>query len=153
MRRAEREISDPAQIQEILAMSPVLFLALHDAPAPYVVPLCFGCADQTLYVHGAATGTKLALLAANPSVGFSASTEMIVVPGKAACSFTCRAQSVLGTGRARVVTDEAERRRALDLIMRHYAPQAAPFSYAPGAFARTTVIAIDIEAVRGKRFG
>jgi uncharacterized protein len=153
MRRAEREVSDPALIQEILAMSPVLTLSLHDEPAPYVVPVCFGFADSTLYVHSATAGTKLALLAANPAVGFSACTEMTVVPGKGACSWSCRAQSVVGTGRARVVTDDAEKLRALDLIMSRYAPQAAPFAYAPGPLGRTCVIAITVETVRGKRFG
>lgn len=155
MRRAEREITDTALLDTILVEARILFLGLHDEPAPYVLPVCFGHDTGTLYVHSAMAGTKIDLIAAHPIVGFSASTDLVVKPGTAACDYSSQARSVIGTGRARIVTDEAERVRGLDAIMRHYAsgPAAETPVYKPGPLARTCVIAIRIDSLRGKRTG
>jgi uncharacterized protein len=153
MRRIQREVTDPAALRAILGEATVLFLSFHDEPAPYVIPVCFGQVEDTLYVHCAAKGTKMDLLAARPDVGFSATTQMIVTSGETACDFGCRAQSVVGTGKARIVEAEEERRRGFDSIMRHYIGGAAaePLVYKPGSRERTSLLAIDIESLKGKK--
>jgi hypothetical protein len=153
MRRAEREITDPRELDDILAEARVLYLGLRDEPAPYVLPVCFGHEQGTLYVHSAPAGAKIDLILADPAVGFSASTEMTVQPAPTPCGFTSRARSVVGTGRARIVEDDAERKRGLDAIMRHYADSASAHRYAPGPLSRTCVIAIRVESICGKRTG
>jgi uncharacterized protein len=171
MRRAERELADPVALQKILQEAQVLFLALRDEPAPYVVPVCFGAENGVIYVHSAAAGTKIDLIARDPLVGFSASTEMRVIPGNSPCRFSSRAESVVGTGRAEILTDESERRHGLDLIMRHYGghrrwhlgghrirwhsdgDSAALSAYEPATLARTCVIAVHVQTMRGKRTG
>jgi hypothetical protein len=151
MRRAEREIVGDAGIREILEAAPVLYLAIRDDPAPYVIPVCFGFEKGTIYFHSAVAGTKVDLLRADPRVGFSAHAGFEVKAGRAACDFAARALSVTGTGVARIVEEEKERIRGLDLIMRHYSSPAP--SYSPSTLARTLVIAVDIRAIRGKRIG
>jgi uncharacterized protein len=152
LRRSSREITDPADIRAVLEQATVLYLGLHDEPAPYVLPVCFAHGQGVIYIHCAAEGTKLDLIRARPAVGFSAATEMTLVTGDTACAYGCQAASVVGTGRARLVTDEAERARALEAIMRHYAgPAADGLSYEPASVARTAVIAIHIDTLRGKR--
>jgi hypothetical protein len=153
LRRASAEITDPGVIDDVFRGAKLLFLALADQPAPYVLPVCFGFEDGVLYVHGAKEGAKMDLLRANPSVGFSASTDMNVVPGASACDFTCTGQSVVGTGTARILESEDERARGLDAIMRHYSSAPAEGSYAPGPLSRTCVIAICIDTFRAKRVG
>ncbi len=165
MRRAERERTDPAELERILHASPVLFLALPDEPAPYVLPVCFGFQDGVIYIHSAPAGTKIDLIARHPMVGFSASTEMAVVPAASPCGFSARAESVVGTGRAEVLTEEAARRRGLDVIMQHYAGHGSPWhsagqaggagpsEYNPASLARTCVIAVRVATLRGKRIG
>ena len=158
MRRAERELVDPVALDRILQASRMVFLALRDEPAPYVLPVCFGYEEGVLYVHSARAGTKIDLISRDPMVGFSASTEMLVIPGDAPCRFTSRAESVVGTGRAEILVEEADRRHGLDLIMRHCAGDsprggAAAPQYEPGSLARTCVIAVRIHTMRGKRTG
>jgi nitroimidazol reductase NimA-like FMN-containing flavoprotein (pyridoxamine 5'-phosphate oxidase superfamily) len=154
MRRAEREITDAAALDDILSRAQVLYLGVRDEPAPYVIPVCFGVDGRTLYVHSALAGTKIDLLRLHPVVGFSACTEMTVRPGAAACDFSSSARSVVGTGRARMVETDAERIRGLDSIMRHYAAEPdAKHSYRRGALSRTCVIAIRIDTLRGKETG
>lgn len=155
LRRAEREITDPAELDAVFAEAKVLFLSLEDEPAPYVVPVCFGREGGTLYVHSGRTGTKIDLLRAHPAVGFSASTEMTVLPGSSACDWSSRARSIAGTATARIVEDDAERARGLDAIMRQYAaPGNVPdHSYRSGPLSRTCVIALRIDTLRAKRTG
>lgn len=158
MRRAEREITDPAQIDAILDEAQVLYVTMKDEPAPYIVPLCFGRDARTLYVHSALAGTKIELLRAHPLVGFCAATPMRVVPAANACGWGSRARSVAGTATARIVEGEEERHRGLDAIMRHYAQASAeaPSSepvYAPRTLERTCVIAFRVETLRAKHTG
>jgi uncharacterized protein len=153
LRRAEREVSAPAEIDAILDEAPVLYVAFRDEPAPYVIPLCFGRVDRTLYVHAALTGTKLDLLARAPIVGFSAATTMTVVKGASACAWGGRARSVSGSATGRIVTDPAERRAGLDAIMRHYGSEdPAPLYDAP-VLGRTCILAFAIDSLRAKRTG
>jgi nitroimidazol reductase NimA-like FMN-containing flavoprotein (pyridoxamine 5'-phosphate oxidase superfamily) len=58
---------------------------------------------------------------------------------------------VVGTGVARVVSDPAEKLRGLEAIMRHYG-EGRPV-YRPETLARTCVIAIAVQSMRGKRLG
>jgi uncharacterized protein len=150
MRRSERQVADLDEIQRILEDSQVVHLAMHDEPAPYVVPLFFGHEAGRLYVHSAVSGTKIRLLRADSRVGFSAATRPGIVEGESACSFTARARSITGTGIARIVDEESERLHGLDLIMRHYTGGDRGFTYDPASLSRTLVIAIDIVAILGK---
>ena len=94
MRRPGTEITARPQLEGILTWARVLFLCLRDAQAPYVVPVCFGWEKDTLYVHSALSGTKIDLIRADPAVGFSACTDMTLVPGATACNFSLQAESV-----------------------------------------------------------
>ncbi len=154
MRRPEREIVDQAGLEAVLDEAQVLTLALRSEPAPYVVPVCFGRSGDTLFVHSAAVGTKIDLLRANPVVGFCVFTDMVVRAGETACDYSSTARSVIGTGRASILTDVEERRRGLDAIMRHYVRDAGHSPvYKPGTLSRTAVIAIHIDTLRGKQTG
>ncbi len=176
MRRGEREITDISAIQQVLHEALYCNVALCDADRPYVVPVSFGYEAAAaggmdvpsirlagvspvgsgpsqglgwLYFHCAGEGRTLELLARNPSVSFSVVSTAQIVTGPTACQFSCRYRSVLGGGVAAIVQDEAQRRHGLDCIMRHYGfPGTA--DYDPKALAKTTVVAIKIEALTGK---
>ncbi len=151
MRREGKEITEPAELQDVLRSARTLVLGIADEGAPYLVPLFFGCAGDRLYVHSGPAGTKMTLLARDPRVSFAAAEEAVILPGATSCRFTARSRSVVGYGTARVVTDESERVLGLEAIMRHYSPQ--PASFDPVAMAKTVVLAIDIEELRGRRTG
>jgi nitroimidazol reductase NimA-like FMN-containing flavoprotein (pyridoxamine 5'-phosphate oxidase superfamily) len=149
MRKAQREITDPTELGKVLERAEVVCLALHDDPAPYVVPLCFAHADGALWFHCAREGTKLDLLRRNPRVGFCAVAEARIAAGPAACDSTATGASVAGRGTARIVTDAGERRRGLDALMRRYG--IGEPAYRQDSLARTCVLRVDIEELRGKR--
>jgi nitroimidazol reductase NimA-like FMN-containing flavoprotein (pyridoxamine 5'-phosphate oxidase superfamily) len=149
MRNFTKEITDRAELAEILTRAEVLFLALHDTPAPYVIPLNFAYADGALWFHGAREGTKIDLIRRDPRVGFSAAADARLVSGPAACDFTSTGRSVVGRGTARIVVEPGGRRRGLDLLMRRYGMERP--DYRPDSFERTCVVRVDVEELRGKR--
>ncbi len=152
MRRAEKEITDTAAIGEIIERAEILHLAMLDEGAPYVIPLSFGWADGSLWFHCAPEGTKLECIRRDPRVGFSLECDVAPTGGPTACSRGVRGRSVVGRGRARIVTDEAERRRGLEAIVRHDGA-ADPVEIEAAAMARTCVVRIEVEELRGRRVG
>lgn len=150
MRRSEREITDRAAVDAILEQGTVLYLGLQDDDGPYVVPMHYGFDGQALYLHSALEGRKITLLRAHPQVSFAVSIDHVVVPGNT-CRCSARYRSVLGTGQARFLDDDAMRRAALDSIMGKYAD--GPFTYADDVLARTAVIQLDITRMTGKQAG
>jgi len=62
MRRSDKEITDKKVIEEIISDSIVCKLAVADDNQPYIVPVCFGLKDNTLYFHSAPEGKKIDIL-------------------------------------------------------------------------------------------
>jgi nitroimidazol reductase NimA-like FMN-containing flavoprotein (pyridoxamine 5'-phosphate oxidase superfamily) len=149
MRNFTKEITDRAELEEVLARGEVLHLALHDEPAPYVIPLNFAYADGAIWFHCAREGTKLDLIRRDPRVGFSVVADARLVPGAAACDFSSTGRSVVGRGTARISADPAERRRGLDALMHRYGMERP--DYRSDSFERTCVVRVAVEDLRGKR--
>jgi nitroimidazol reductase NimA-like FMN-containing flavoprotein (pyridoxamine 5'-phosphate oxidase superfamily) len=149
MRRGEREIRDEQAIEQILQKAVYCNLAICDAGQAYVVPLSFGYESGWLYFHCATGGRKLDILRANPRVSFSAVAECQIATAATACGWGLRYRSVIGTGTAQVMEDEASRRRGLDCIMAHYGFAGQP-QYDAKALAKTVVVGIKIETLTGK---
>ena len=61
MRLKDREISDESNIKTIINKAVVCRLGIVNENTPYVVPLCFGYHDNTLYFHSALKGLKIEL--------------------------------------------------------------------------------------------
>ena len=97
MRRKDREITDRNEIELIIEKSTVCRLAMADDSGPYIVPLCFGFRNNTLYFHSAAEGKKLGFLRKNPRVCFELDCDTEVRTGGKACDFSMRYRSVIGS--------------------------------------------------------
>lgn len=145
--RREKHRMPVAGCEALLKRAEVLRLGLADADGPYVVPVNYGYADGCLYVHGPLVGRRIDAVAADPRVCFEADESEIVRSGQA-CGFTARFASVIGYGTARFLTDPAEKRRGLEIIMRHY---DGPTEGMPDeTVAKTSVIEIRIDSMDGK---
>ncbi|MFZ0612554.1 MAG: pyridoxamine 5'-phosphate oxidase family protein [Desulfobacterales bacterium] len=148
MRRKDKEITERKEIEAVIADATVCRLAMVDETGPYLVPLCFGFRDNTLYFHSAADGRKLGILRKNPRVCFELDCDTAVRTGKRACDFSMRYRSVIGFGRVVFVETEAARREALDIVMRHYAEGS--FDYAEATLERIAVFKVEIDTMTGK---
>jgi nitroimidazol reductase NimA-like FMN-containing flavoprotein (pyridoxamine 5'-phosphate oxidase superfamily) len=151
MRRAEREIKDQSAVGAILRQATVCRLAMCNGNVPYVVPLNFGYEDGRLYFHSALEGRKIDTIRANPNVCFEVDVDQELVPGKVPCDWTVRYRSVIGFGRARILEDVEDKRKALGVILSHYAQ--GPFEYREGAIEKVAVVEVEIETLTGKQSG
>jgi uncharacterized protein len=150
MRKTNREITDKAEILAVMEEALVCRIGLSDDGGPYIVPMHYGLGENCLYLHCAPEGRKLEILRRNDRVCFEMDLLREVKRVETGCGCTARFESVIGFGRAVVVTDAAERRRGLDRIMEHYGAKG-PFAYTEENLTRTVVLRINIESVTGKR--
>lgn len=70
MRKADREIQDPVQLEAVIKNGKYAVIAMCRNNEPYIVTLSYGYdeADHALYFHGAKDGLKIEFLKANPEV-------------------------------------------------------------------------------------
>ncbi len=148
MRRKEKEITGRQDIEAVIRNARVCRLAMVDGAAPYLVPLCFGYAQNTLFFHCAKEGRKLDVLKRNNRVCFEFDAVTEVRPGKKACDWGIAYQSVVGFGQAFFIEDRDAKRKALDVIMAQYA--TGSFDYTDAAVDGITVIRVDIAGMTGK---
>jgi nitroimidazol reductase NimA-like FMN-containing flavoprotein (pyridoxamine 5'-phosphate oxidase superfamily) len=151
MRRGDREIKDRQDIEKILARATVCRLGLCSGGIPYVVPLSFGYKNSRLYFHSAPEGRKIETIRENPNVCFEMDVDQEVVPGDSPCQWSVRYHSVIGFGKARLLEEIEEKRRALDVILAHYG--GVSDDYGEGAVDKVAVIEVRIESVTGKQSG
>jgi nitroimidazol reductase NimA-like FMN-containing flavoprotein (pyridoxamine 5'-phosphate oxidase superfamily) len=151
MRRKEKEITDRAIIESIILRSSVCRLAFSEGDRPYIIPLCFGYKDNTLYFHCAREGKKLNILKKNNNVCFEFDIDHEIVEAEDACKWGMKFRSVIGFGKASFIDDLKSRRRALDIIMQHYSGRS--FAYAEVAVRNIAVIRVRIESMTGKKSG
>ena len=101
MRRADRAVTDREKILQILDACHCCRVGFSDPDGAYIVPLSFAFVPGTpdrFYFHGAKEGRKAARIAARPKVGFELDCSYALVEGTSGCSYSCRYQSIVGTG-------------------------------------------------------
>ena len=153
MRRKDRQITDLEAIRAILDKAKVLHLAMIDGARPYVVPMNYGYAlaagRLTLYLHGAKEGRKLDVLQQNDRVAFVLETDVSPVSGgDIPCKYGEAYASVMGEGRAVLLTDSAEKMAALSILMKTQTGRT--FSFTPEMTDGVAVIRIDVDSFTAK---
>ncbi|MCP4673635.1 MAG: pyridoxamine 5'-phosphate oxidase family protein, partial [Desulfobacula sp.] len=87
MRRKEKEIVEKSDIEAVIQKSIVCHLGLSDNNIPYIVPLCFGYQDNTIYVHGSLKGRKTDIIQKNQNICFEFDINTEIVKGENACKW------------------------------------------------------------------
>ena len=148
MRRAEKELTDPAALADVLERGRVLHLGMSDGGEPYVVPVDYGFAEGAVFVHSALQGHKLDVISRNPRVCFEVTVDAEVERSTSVCDWTSRFASVIGFGTARLLHDADEKAAALTHIVRHYGELDERVT--ARRTAGVAVLRIDIERMTGK---
>ena len=151
MRKKDKEISDIVAIENILTRAALCRLGLCENNQPYVVPLCFGYKDNTLYFHCAGQGKKLDILKKNDQVCFEVDIDCEIITSDQPCDWAMKYKSVIGFGKAVFIKDIEQKRQALDVIMHQFSQGL--FEYPKEVIKNTTIIKVDIESMTGKQSG
>ena len=152
MTKREFQITDEAQIRQILDKSQVLHLGLAVDNEPYVVPMNYGYTMEdgklVLYLHSAVRGKKLDMLRANPKVFFEMDCDRMSFEGKVPCQYGMVYSSVMGRGTARIVEDVEEKMQAMSLLMK--TQTGKDFSFHERLVSIVAVIRIDVSEYTAK---
>lgn len=119
MRRRRQELSRQ-ECDAVLGRGTSGVLAVDgDDGYPYAVPLSYAYDGERIYFHCARSGHKLDALRRNPRASFCVVDKDQVVPER----YTTYFRSVIVFGTVRELADDAERRAAIELMGRRYAPE------------------------------
>lgn len=123
-RHPEKAISDRAEIIAVARAARFVTLALCRGDEPYLVTVNHALDEtgESLYFHCAVEGRKLDSIRANPRVWGQALDDRGYLAGQ--CDHAYR--SVQFAGRAELVEDEADKHRALELLINRHEPDPAP---------------------------
>ena len=149
MRRGRQELPKEA-CEEVLSQNTAGVLAvLGDGGYPYAVPLSYVYQDGALYFHCAKEGHKLEALQNCPKASFCVVDQDEIVPEK----YTTYFRSVIAFGRIRLLEAPEEKRRAIELLARRYAPEDTPANRDAAIdreFAPLCMLELSIEHLSGK---
>lgn len=155
MRRKDRQVSLPGEVEDIVKKCRVCRLGLFDEAGPYIVPLNFGYAvregEYTLYFHSAREGRKIEAIRQNPRVAFEmdCAAEVYAADAETPCTYSSRFESVMGEGRAWLLETHADKAAALNAIMRQQTGRT--FAFSEAMTAAVAVIAVEVDGLSAKR--
>jgi len=109
MRRKKQLLPEAEAITMLETCTSGVLAVYGDDGYPYAVPLSFAHEDGKLFFHSAAAGHKIDALNRSTKASFCVIAADDIVPGR----FTTHYRSAVVFGRASVVTDDDEKRRAL----------------------------------------
>ena len=149
MRRKRQQVTREA-CEEVVRRATSGVLAVIDADGdPYAVPLSFVYTDGKLYFHCAPIGHKIDAIRTNDRISFCVIDRDEVMPE----SFTTKYRSVIVFGRARILTDETEKRKAIEALAVKYAPDIDEAQLAKAITAdwvKFCIIEVKIDHLTGK---
>ena len=153
VRRHDKAILQPIDTFRILEKGRICRLAMIDGQKPYLVPLSYGYADETLYFHTAHRGRKISILRQNPQVWFEITIDTAVKSASKPCDWGIQFQCVMGDGLVQWIESENEKIAALSVIMEQQAGAKPdkPFIFGTKALTRTTVFKVMINTISGKK--
>lgn len=159
MRIAKRELTDPVQINKILADNHIIRIAFYDEDTgfPYIVPINYGyvyapeSGRLTFYMHCAKAGRKLDILRRNPRVGFEIDESWGLHGTESACRWGLNFNSIVGEGLISIVddADDEAKRRGMDCIMISHG-RTEDLTYLPESYKRTTILKLDVTRFTAK---
>lgn len=153
MRKADREVTDSKQLEEILRECTAVHIGAQDGAGLFVVPMNYGYSLEgdrlTLYVHSAQEGRKVAAFRAGGTVAFEMDSGHALRTADTACGHSYTYQSIMGSGAIQELTGREEKRAALGRIMEHMTGRGG-WDMPDASLDRTAVFAIQADRWTGK---
>ena len=153
LRRLEKALDDPREIDQILVSVKIMTVACCSGNEPYLFTVDFAWDPQTrdLWFHCAIEGRKMAILRANARVCVTVVEDRGYIQGECDHAF----RSLVAEGKAEVVTDLTEKRRALKLLVGKFEhePEAVLARLAGNdeTVRKVGIIRICVESISGKQ--
>ncbi len=150
MNRAEKEITNPEEIKNIMRQAQICRMAMVAGDMPYVIPLNFVVEGECLYFHSATKGKKIEILSKNKNVCFEMDINARIIAGETHCAWGMKYASVIGYGRAFFVNEQVEKIKVLNLLMDKYAGRGN-YTYPENIVRKTMIVGVKIDKLSGKK--
>jgi hypothetical protein len=153
LRRSEKALDDSREIEQVLASVRIMTVAccLENVPYLFTVDFAWDQQSRELWFHCATEGRKIEVLQANPRVCVTVIEDRGYLDGECDHAF----RSLILEGKARVITDLSEKRRALELLARKHErqPEAvlARFAGNDEAVRKVGMVRISVDSISGKQ--
>lgn len=123
MRRKDREVININDILNIIDECKVFRVATQDEQGLYIIPLNFGYEyiDNKLifYFHSAKEGRKVNAFKNNNNLVFEMDCKHKLIESDKVCEYSYAFESVMGSGKIKLLEDKEEKKRAFSIIMKH----------------------------------
>jgi uncharacterized protein len=151
-RLPKRAAYDRAQVHAILDAGFLCHVGFAIDAQPYVIPTGYARAGETLFIHGSAASRLLRTLSEGVDVCVTVTLVDGFVLARSAFHHSMNYRSVVVLGKARLVTDPAEKREALRCFTNHIAPGRWEEVREPTEkeLKATSVLALPLEEVSAK---
>lgn len=154
MRRIQQEIKDKSIIDKILSTSEICRLGFIDNDRAYILPFNYGYQDGFIYIHCAREGKKIDLIRKNNLVCIEIEQIAKIERYKKACKWETRYRSLTGYGKIEIITDYEQKRKGLDVIMKHNRADAShDLNYEKSKVDSILILKVEITEVTGKQSG
>lgn len=148
MRRMKQLLSKEETMEILKVCSSGVLGVSGDDDYPYTVPVSYVLKEDKIYFHCAKEGHKIDSIKRNDKVTFCVIEKEEVIQDK----FDTNFRSVTIFGRARILTDDTEKRYALGYLVEKYSPnyiQKGQIEIETG-LNNVCVVEINIEHMTGK---
>jgi len=151
-RHADRGSHDRADVHALLDEALVIDVVTLRAGIPIAIPTAFVRLGESVYVHGAAANGALRALASGAPFSLSVTLLEGLVFSRCAARHSMNYRSAVLLGAARIVSEEAEQRAALDALLERVRPGRSREARPPTAeeLRATLVVAVEIESASFK---
>lgn len=150
MHKADRQLS-PEETLAILKKGDHGTLSVNgDDGYPYATPVNYIVVNDTVYIHSAPYGYKMECLEKSKKCCFSAIVSAEIIASKITATF----ESVIITGDVAMVTDQAEKRTALEAFVtqKHAGFEEVGFKMIDKMIDKTALLRIDAKEMTGKAY-
>jgi len=154
LRRADRAITDEAELKGLLKTGIYATIAMAKGDEPYLVALNYGYDESggCLYFHCAPVGQKLDFLAANSRVCATIIEDKGYLPGECEHLFS----SLVLRGEMRLVEELAEKKHGLEILLHHLEKDPDPIRARnienDESYKKVGILRMDIGQMTGKKF-
>ncbi len=148
MRRTKQLLSEVETIEILQSCTSGVLAVTGDNDYPYAVPLSYVYKDGKLFFHFAKAGHKIDSILKNNKVSFCVIKTDDVIQN----TFTTHFRSVIVFGRAKIITEDSEKKYALECLVEKYSPDyiAEGQSEIVREWKLVNVAEVEIEHMTGK---
>ena len=151
MRRKRQELKEEDCIKMLKRGQAGVLAVAGDEDYPYAVPLnyVYDEKEKKIFFHSASSGHKLDAIRGNEKVSFCVIGKDQLVPEE----YTTYFSSVIVFGRARILSDDGEKRSALQMLAKKYVddPREKVDAEINRFYDTVVMVGISVEHMTGKQ--